>query len=217
MELSAEARGELESKLHSDIYDGSVAWRAQIVLWYDEGYSAAEIAHMAKTTRPTVYKWIARYAECGVEGLESRKSTGRPRSISAEARARIVALSRQSPPEHTGLTHWSSGEMAKYLKRHEGISVSHNFVSVLWRENGIQPHRQGTFKLSKDPNFAVKVADIVALYLDPPASAVVLSMDEKLRSRRWTGHNHCCRWTSVKRRSGPMIMYGTARPICSRH
>ena len=100
MELSAEARGELESKLHSDIYDGSVAWRAQIVLWYDEGYSAAEIAHMAKTTRPTVYKWIARYAECGVEGLESRKSTGRPRSISAEARARIVALSRQSPPEH---------------------------------------------------------------------------------------------------------------------
>jgi transposase len=179
MELSAEARGELESKLHSDVYDGSVAWRAQIVLWYDEGYSAAEIAHMAKTTRPTVYKWIARYAECGVEGLESRKSTGRPRSISAEARARIVALSRQSPPEHTGLTHWSSGEMAKYLKRYESISVSHNFVSVLWRENGIQPHRQGTFKLSKDPNFAVKVADIVALYLDPPAGAVVLSMDEK--------------------------------------
>jgi transposase len=69
--------------------------------------------------------------------------------------------------------------MAKYLKRYEGISVSHNFVSVLWRENGIQPHRQGTFKLSKDPNFAVKVADIVALYLDPPAGAVVLSMDEK--------------------------------------
>jgi hypothetical protein len=69
--------------------------------------------------------------------------------------------------------------MAKYLKQHEGISVSHNFVSVLWRENGIQPHRQGTFKLSKDPNFAVKVVDIVALYLDPPAGAVVLSMDEK--------------------------------------
>ena len=179
MELSTEARGELESKLHSDAYDGSVAWRAQIVLWYDEGYSAVEIAQLAKTTRPTVYKWIARYAECGIEGLESRKSTGRPRSISAEARARIVALSRQSPPEHTGLTHWSSGEMAKYLKRYEGISVSHNFVSVLWRENGIQPHRQGTFKLSKDPNFAVKVVDIVALYLDPPAGAVVLSMDEK--------------------------------------
>jgi transposase len=177
--LSVESQVELESRLYSDVYDQSVAWRAQIVLWHDAGYSAAEIAQMAKTTKPTVYKWVNRYAECGVAGLENRKSTGRPRSISGEVRARILALSRESPPESTGLTHWSSGEMAKYLKRHEGISVSHNFVSVLWRESGLQPHRQGTFKLSKDPDFAVKVADVVALYLDPPAGAVVLSMDEK--------------------------------------
>jgi transposase len=179
MGLSGDARDELRSRLYSDVYDRSVAWRAQIVLWNDEGYPAAEIARMAKTTKPTVYKWIERYAECGIAGLESRKSTGRPRSISGEARSRILALSRESPPENTGLTHWSSSEMAKYLERHEGISVSHNFVSVLWREHGLQPHRQGTFKLSKDPDFAVKVADIVGLYLNPPEGAVVLSMDEK--------------------------------------
>ncbi|MGH3496490.1 MAG: IS630 family transposase [Nocardioidaceae bacterium] len=156
-----------------------MAWRAQIVLWADEGQSAADIARMAKTSKPTVYKWVDRYAKSGVAGLESRKSTGRPQSISGEVRARILALTRKSPPESTGLTHWSSGEMAKYLKRHEGISVSHNFVSVLWRENGLQPHRQGTFKLSKDPDFAMKVADVVGLYLNPPHGAVVLSMDEK--------------------------------------
>jgi len=44
---------------------------------------------------------------------------------------------------------------------------------------GIQPHQQGTFKLSRDPRFAQKVADIVGLYLDPPSGAVVLSIDEK--------------------------------------
>lgn len=179
MELSNEARNELRSRLNSDIYDGSVAWRAQIVLWNDAGHSAASIAVMAGTTRPTVYKWINRYTESGVAGLGSRKSTGRPRSISGKTRARILALSRMSPPEDTGLTHWSSAEMAKYLKQHEGISVSHNFVSVLWREIGLQPHRQGTFKLSKDPDFAIKVADVVGLYLDPPDGAIVLSMDEK--------------------------------------
>jgi transposase len=179
MELSAESRDELKSRLYSDAYDRSVAWRAQIVLWHGAGHSAAEIAVMAKTTRPTVYKWIDRYAEHGVTGLESRKSTGRPRSISGQSRARILTLSRESPPESTGLTHWSSTEMAKYLKRHEGIPVSHNFVAVLWREHGIQPHRQGTFKLSKDPDFVTKVAAIVGLYMDPPAGAVVLSMDEK--------------------------------------
>jgi hypothetical protein len=69
--------------------------------------------------------------------------------------------------------------MAKYLKRHEGIDVSHVFVADLWREHGLKPHRQDTFKLSKDPLFAEKVADIVGLYLAPPAAAVVLCVDEK--------------------------------------
>jgi hypothetical protein len=69
--------------------------------------------------------------------------------------------------------------MAKYLKRQEGIEVSHVFVADLWREHGLKPHRQDTFKLSKDPFFAEKVADIVGLYLAPPAAAVVLCVDEK--------------------------------------
>jgi transposase len=43
----------------------------------------------------------------------------------------------------------------------------------------LQPHRQGTFKLSRDPRFADKVFDVVGLYLHPPAGAVVLSIDEK--------------------------------------
>jgi transposase len=52
-------------------------------------------------------------------------------------------------------------------------------VAKLWRGAGLKPHRQGTFKVSKDPAFAAKVADIVGLYLDPPGGAVVLSLDEK--------------------------------------
>ena len=57
--------------------------------------------------------------------------------------------------------------------------MSHHYVAKLWRETGLKPHRQGTFKVSKDPAFAEKVADIVGLYLDPPAGAIVLSVDEK--------------------------------------
>ncbi len=36
-----------------------------------------------------------------------------------------------------------------------------------------------TFKLSNDPQFAKKLRDVVGLYVDPPAHAVVLSVDEK--------------------------------------
>jgi hypothetical protein len=69
--------------------------------------------------------------------------------------------------------------MAAYITRVEKTPVSHYWVAKLWREHGLKPHRQGTFKLSRDPRFADKVADIVGLYLDPPAGAVVLSLDEK--------------------------------------
>ncbi len=54
--------------------------------------------------------------------------------------------------------------MATYLKRAENISVSHNFIAQVWRDHALQPQRQGTFKLSNDPDFEAKVADVVGLY-----------------------------------------------------
>lgn len=179
MRISREERAELASRVPSGKYDGSVSSRARIILLWDEGANRREIAEEMETSVVTVAKWIDRFEEGGLPALESRKSPGRPREVSAEERARIIALTRQSPPAHTGLSHWSSHEMARYLKRHEGIDVSHNFVSVLWRENGLKPHQAGTFKLSRDPEFPEKVADIVGLYLDPPDGAVILSVDEK--------------------------------------
>jgi transposase len=124
MHLTDEDRVGLESLLRREGYDGSVSARARIVLWRAEGHSAPEIARMAGTTKPTVYKWIARYEQQGIGGLTDRVSTGRPPEISAEVRARILALTRQSPPEETGLSHWSSREMARYLKKEMGVCVS---------------------------------------------------------------------------------------------
>jgi transposase len=143
MNLTNEDRAILESLLRHEGYDGSVSARAQIVLWRAEGHSAPEVARMAGTTKPTVYKWITRYERYGVEGLSNQVSPGRPLEISAEVRGRILALTRRSPPEKTGLSQWSSREMARYLKQEMGISVSHSFVAALWREHGLQPHRHG--------------------------------------------------------------------------
>jgi hypothetical protein len=35
------------------------------------------------------------------------------------------------------------------------------------------------FKLSNDPKFIDKLSDVVGLYVDPPALAIVLSVDER--------------------------------------
>ena len=153
--------------------------RAQIVLWYSEGYRKGDIAAMSGASRPTVDKWLKRYEELGMEGLVSRTSPGGPRQIPDRIRARVLALSRTSPPSALGISHWTSPEMARYIKKTEGVYVSQTWVSRLWREHGLAPWRQGTFKISTDPDFEDKVRDVVGLYLDPPEGEVVVSVDAK--------------------------------------
>jgi transposase len=179
MTLSEQERAELHALLTSSGYDRSVSSRAQMVLWYDAGYRKVEIAKMSGASRPTVDKWLKRYAQFGREGLVSDTSPGGPRQIPDRIRGRVLALSRTTPPSALGISHWSSTEMARYIKKTEGVYVSQTWVSRLWREHGVTPWRQGTFKISKDPDFEDKVRDIVGLYLDPPAGEAVVSVDAK--------------------------------------
>ncbi|MCE7003926.1 IS630 family transposase [Kibdelosporangium philippinense] len=179
MELTADERAELRALVNSPDVAATVATRARILMWSAEGRAKKEIAELAGVSRPTVDLWLSRYAADGVGGLLDRPRGAGREQVPVRVRARILAASRTSPPIETGLSHWSSREMAAWITRVEGVSVSHHYVAKLWRDNGLRPHRQGTFKLSKDPEFADKVADIVGLYLDPPGGAVVLSVDEK--------------------------------------
>jgi hypothetical protein len=43
----------------------------------------------------------------------------------------------------------------------------------------VSPRTDCAFKLSRDPQFAAKVHDVVGLYVDPPAHSLALSVDEK--------------------------------------
>ena len=61
----------------------------------------------------------------------------------------------------------------------KAAGVAASTVQAIWKTHGLSPHRWRHFKLSNDPAFAEKLTDIVGLYVDPPAHAVVLSIDEK--------------------------------------
>lgn len=179
VELSTDEEAELRALTNSRDVPARVATRARIVLWCVEGRRKKEVALLAGVSRPTVDLWLERYAADGIAGLLDQSHAAPREQVPARIRGRILALTLASPPDETGLSHWSSREMTAYIKRTEGVSVSHNYVAKLWRDNGLRPHRQGTFKVSKDPEFADKVADIAGLYLQPPGGAVVLCVDEK--------------------------------------
>src|SRR3954465_4770279 len=123
-------------------------------------------------SKTAVWRWQERFASEGAEGLLRDKTRpSRVAPFGPEVGERIVALTLAEPPGET--THWTGRAMAKAA----GVSLS--YVQRIWRSHGLQPHRIRTFKLSNDPAFAAKVRDIVGLYVDPPAHAVVLSIDEK--------------------------------------
>jgi transposase len=177
--LTEEQDAELRALMNSRDVPASVATRARIVVWMAEGKRRKDVAELAGVSLPTVDRWVDRYTERGLAGLQDDPRGAGREQVPAWVAARILALTRATPPVETGLSHWSSRQLTAYLQRTEGVSVSWHYVAKLWRDNALKPHRQGTFKLSRDPRFAEKVADIVGLYLDPPGGAVVLSIDEK--------------------------------------
>ncbi|MFF4533428.1 IS630 family transposase [Streptomyces sp. NPDC001407] len=179
MELSEEQAADLRALANSPDVPADVASRARIVLWTDEGRRRKDIAELLGVSLPTVDRWKTRYAQRGLAGLEGDRPGGAREQVPTRVRARVIALTRMTPPAVTGLSHWSTRELAKYMKRTENVSVSWHYIARIWREENLKPHRNGTFKISKDPAFADKVADVVGLYLAPPGGAVVLSIDEK--------------------------------------
>jgi transposase len=147
-------------------------WRAQVVLLTADGCGTAEIMRRTGLSKTAVWRWQERFMAEGAAGLLRDKTRpSRIARLADEVEARVVSATLTDPPGET--THWTAVAMAGV----SGISMSS--VQRIWRRHGLQPHRMRQFKLSNDPNFANKLRDIVGLYVDPPAHAVVLSIDEK--------------------------------------
>jgi transposase len=149
----------------------ALALRARIVLAAAGQLTNAEIAALEGVSRPTVTKWRNRFAQRRLEGLMDEPRPGRPRTISDEQVEQVVIATLESAPRDA--THWSTRSMAK------ATGIAPDSVMRIWHAFGLQPHRQQTWKLSKDPQLIEKVHDICGLYLNPPERAVVLAVDEK--------------------------------------
>jgi transposase len=149
-----------------------VALRTQIVLGAAAGQSNNGLAKALGISRPTLLRWRERYVEAGVAGLlKDAPRPGRHKRIQADKVAAIVEATLHTTPRDA--THWSVRSMAQRQR------VSPATVHRIWQAANLQPHRTKTFKLSRDPHFVRKLRDVVGLYMNPPAKALVLSVDEK--------------------------------------
>ena len=170
LHLSAEQLAELRRLIAAPRSAQKLVLRARIALRAAEGWENKRIAAELRTSHVTVGHWRQRVLDLGLAGLAEAPRPGRPRAVRPQ-QVQTVLDEVVQPPK--GRARWSCRSMA----RHSGLSAA--TVQRLWAANDLKPHRTRTFKLSNDPQFAAKFWDIVGLYLDPPARAVVLCCDEK--------------------------------------
>jgi transposase len=171
VELTDDERARLEVWTRRRTSAQALALRSRIVLLAAEGLNNTEIAGRLGVHRNVAGKWRSRFVEHRLDGLTDEPRPGRPRTVSDAQVEEVIVKTLETTPRDA--THWSTRSMAKE------VGLTQSAVQRIWKAFGLQPHRQQTWKLSKDPQFIDKVRDVVGLYLNPPERAVVLCVDEK--------------------------------------
>lgn len=146
--------------------------RAKIVLMAANNMENRQIAAELNIQPRTVGLWRNRFAEGGLPAIEKDAPRGgRKATLQRRWAKSIIETTLHQTPANA--THWSVRSLAKHL------GIKPNMVHRVWKAHQLKPHQTRTFKLSRDPQFAEKLVDVVGLYLNPPEHALVLCCDEK--------------------------------------
>ena len=172
VEISDDDRMVLESWSRSFTVEHRLRERAQIILLCGEGLASRAVAREVGCTVGTASRWRVRYAEQGLEGLADRPRSGKTPVYTSDTDKRILAMLDEPPPE--GYGRWSGPLLSEALG-----DVSDQYIWRFLRAQKIDLAGRKSWCTSTDPEFAIKAADIVGLYLAPPENAIVLAVDEK--------------------------------------
>jgi transposase len=142
------------------------------VLLAAEGRSTRSIAEEVGVQPRIVSNWRRRFADHGLGGLKDRPRASKERIYGPVTNKRILALLGKPPPQ--GYGRWTGPLLAKALG-----DVDVQYVWRFLREHKIDLAARKSWCESNDPQFTAKAADVVGLYVDPPAKAIVLCVDEK--------------------------------------
>lgn len=171
MKLTKAERMELIKRATGRTVRAEDARRARLILLLAEGDTWAAIRDKLGCSDTFINRWSKRFQAERLAGLYSRHAGKAPEKLTPKLEARILDATRRAPKD--GATHWSTRRLAAAL------GISHMMVARVWAKHGLKPHRIERYMASNDPEFEQKAADIIGLYLNPPAHAAVFCVDEK--------------------------------------
>ena len=171
VECDEKTRHELERIANSQKEELRLFRRARMILGCIEGKRIKDIASELNEQEDVIIKWRNRFIVEGIAGLLDAPRSGKPVTYGEEWKKAVLEKLEETPPN--GLARWDGPTLAYEM------GTSEDAVQRFLQNKGIQLARMRTWCVSTDPEFSVKAADIVGLYLNPPENAVVISIDEK--------------------------------------
>ena len=171
LSLTTEERRVLQALTRSRSAAAANVKRARLILMLDEGVSWSAISAQLPCTPDYISRWKGRFEAERLGGLYARHRGRAQADDTARLEARVLAWTQKPPGD--GSTHWSTRKLGAAL------GISHMMVARIWAKHGLKPHRLERYMASNDPDFEAKAADVIGLYLNPPAHAAVFCVDEK--------------------------------------
>src|SRR6266446_5454045 len=173
MNLTESEVMELQQRANARTGRADSARHARLILLLAEGLTWAEIRAKLDCSDSYVDRWSKRFAADRLSGLFARHAGRERYKVTERIEAKVLAWTTKRKPAD-GSTHWSSRKLAAELG-----DVSHMSIARIWAKHALKPHRIEGYLASNDPDFETKAADVIGLYLNPPAHAAVFSVDEK--------------------------------------
>jgi transposase len=180
-----------------------IAQRARILLAYAAGKSVSAIARQERVTRPTVELCLDKALAGGIAvALNDLPRPGHPTSITEEAKAWVIQLACTKPTAHGYAAEmWTFALLVTHIRAQAMTAghpclkkISKSTVHTILQTHPIQPHKINYYLERRDPDFDVKMAQVLLIYrqvaddlaqeaTDPDLAATrrhaALSYDEK--------------------------------------
>lgn len=102
-----------------------------------QGRNVAEISKFLLLSRTQVYYWWKRYREEGMNGLEGRKKTGRPRIIDEQ----ILREALSEPSKKYGFAEWTHDTIMQFLSD-QGYHIHRNYLYHILKKIGWRRERK---------------------------------------------------------------------------
>jgi transposase len=156
--LSEDEQDRVEKLAQARKESARLVERAQIVWLSSQGWWVPESAEQLGINAATVRRWLKRFNENGLAGLEDRPRPGCPPTYTAEQVAEVIAAAL-TRPDDLGLPcgAWTLDRLATYLNEQKGSAIKRSRIDEILIAEGLRWKTQATwFGEGVDPDFAEK-------------------------------------------------------------